>query len=107
LPSSSAASARARSAPQHFPGPPANRWPAPHHTTAKEEIRALCGFARDRGFLFPELTESATRREGAEVTAGPNDGCFSSSRTREIGMTRATGQIYRSYLYLLEQATRP
>jgi D-lactate dehydrogenase len=41
------------------------------------------------------------------VTAGRNDGCFSSSRTCEIGMTRATGQIYRSYLYLLEQATRP
>jgi D-lactate dehydrogenase len=41
------------------------------------------------------------------VTAGRNDGYFSSSRTCEIGMTRATGQIYRSYLYLLEQATRP
>ncbi|HSB69543.1 MAG TPA: FAD-binding and (Fe-S)-binding domain-containing protein [Candidatus Methylomirabilis sp.] len=66
-----------------------------------------CGFAGDRGFLFPELTESATRREAAEVTAGRHDGCFSSSRTCEIGMTRATGQIYRSYLYLLEQATRP
>lgn len=65
-----------------------------------------CGFAGDRGFLFPELTESATRREAAEVRAGIHDGCFSSSRTCEIGMTRATGQIYRSYIYLLEQATR-
>jgi D-lactate dehydrogenase len=66
-----------------------------------------CGFAGDRGFLFPELTESATRREAAEVNAGQHDGYFSSSRTCEIGMTRATGQIYRSFLYLLEQATRP
>jgi D-lactate dehydrogenase len=65
-----------------------------------------CGFAGDRGFLFPELTESATRREAAEVCANQHDGYFSSSRTCEVGMTRATGQIYRSYLYLLEQATR-
>ncbi len=70
-------------------------------------LAGCCGFAGDRGFLFPELTASATRREAAEVLAGRHDGCFSSSRTCEIGMTRATGQIYRSYLYLLEQATRP
>ena len=65
-----------------------------------------CGFAGDRGFLFPELTESATRQEAAEIQAVPFDGHFSSSRTCEIGMTRATGRVYRSYIYLLEQATR-
>jgi D-lactate dehydrogenase len=65
-----------------------------------------CGFAGDRGFLFPELTESATRQEAAEVSRGNFDGHYSSSRTCEIGMTRATGSVYRSYLYLLEQATR-
>ena len=69
-------------------------------------LAGCCGFAGDRGFLFPELTASATRREATEVIAGRHDGCFSSSRTCEIGMTRATGQIYRSYLYLLEHATR-
>jgi D-lactate dehydrogenase len=65
-----------------------------------------CGFAGDRGFLFPELTESATRQEAAEVKTNQYDGYFSSSRTCEIGMTRATGEVYRSYLYLLERATR-
>jgi D-lactate dehydrogenase len=65
-----------------------------------------CAFAGDRGFLFPELTRSATRLEAAEVRAKQPDECYSSSRTCEIGMTRATGQIYRSYLYLLEKATR-
>jgi D-lactate dehydrogenase len=65
-----------------------------------------CGFAGDRGFLFPELTQSATKHEAAEVKANGPDECYSSSRTCEIGMTRATGQIYRSYLYLLEKATR-
>ena len=66
-----------------------------------------CGFAGDRGYLVPELTESATRQEAAEVCAGNFDGHYSSSRTCEIGLTRATGSVYRSYLYLLEQATRP
>ena len=65
-----------------------------------------CGFAGDRGFLFPELTESATKLEAAEIAAKRPDECYSSSRTCEIGMTRATGQIYRSYMYLLEKATR-
>ena len=65
-----------------------------------------CGFAGDRGFLFPELTQSATKHEAAEVRAKRPDECYSSSRTCEIGMTRATGQIYRSFMYLLEKATR-
>jgi D-lactate dehydrogenase len=65
-----------------------------------------CAFAGDRGWLVPELTASATRREAVEVTAQPADGYYSSSRTCEIGLTRATGHVYRSHLYLLERATR-
>ena len=66
-----------------------------------------CGFAGDRGWLVPELAASATRREAAAVSTVRADGYFSSSRTCEIGMTRATGQVYRSHLFLLEWATRP
>ena len=65
-----------------------------------------CAFAGDRGFLLPQLTAAATRLEAAEVRAQHPDECYSSSRTCEIGMTRATGQVYRSYLYLLERCTR-
>jgi len=65
-----------------------------------------CGFAGDRGFLFPELTESATRRESAQATEQEQWGYFSSSRTCEVGMTRSTGKIYRSFLHLLDYATR-
>ena len=65
-----------------------------------------CGFAGDRGFLFPELTASATRREAAEVKDGAFAGHFSSSRTCELALTRATGEVYRSFLYLLELASR-
>jgi len=66
-----------------------------------------CGFAGDRGFLFPELTASATRLESREARIAAASGHWSSSRTCEIGMTRATGQAYRSFVFLLEKATRP
>jgi D-lactate dehydrogenase len=66
-----------------------------------------CGFAGDRGFTHPELTAAATRSEAEEVRCGDHDGHFSSSRTCEAGMTRATGKVYRSFLFLLDQATRP
>jgi D-lactate dehydrogenase len=66
-----------------------------------------CAFAGDRGFLFPELTAAASEIEAAQATEGEHDGYFSSSRTCEIGMTRATGMIYESYRHLLEFASRP
>jgi len=66
-----------------------------------------CGFAGDRGFTHPELTAAATKHEAHEVKAQSFDGYFASSRTCEVGMTRSTGQVYRSFLYLLEQTTRP
>ena len=65
-----------------------------------------CGFAGDRGFHLPSLTAAATRDEAAEVSARPYDGYYSSSRTCEIGMSRATGKPYRSFWYLLEEASR-
>ncbi|ABF41724.1 FAD linked oxidase-like protein [Candidatus Koribacter versatilis Ellin345] len=65
-----------------------------------------CGFAGDRGFLVPELTQIATRVEAAEVSTRHYEGYYSSSRTCEIGMTRSTGEVYRSFLYLLEKASR-
>jgi D-lactate dehydrogenase len=65
-----------------------------------------CAFAGDRGFLFPELTESASAIEASQATKDEHDGYFSSSRTCEIGMTRATGKVYRSYLHLLDYASR-
>jgi D-lactate dehydrogenase len=66
-----------------------------------------CAFAGDRGFLHPELTAAATRGEATELESQRHDGYFSSSRTCEIGMTRATGKLYRSYLLMLEEASRP
>jgi len=66
-----------------------------------------CAFAGDRGFLFEELTASATATEAAQATQADHNGYYSSSRTCEIGMTRATGKVYQSYLHLLDFASRP
>jgi len=66
-----------------------------------------CGFAGDRGFLVPELTESATRAEAAEVRGlpeGSDASLYSTCRTCEIGMTRAVGRPYLSVLHLVHRA---
>jgi D-lactate dehydrogenase len=68
------------------------------------EEASCCGFAGDRGFLVPELTASATRREAAEVRARGCDRHYSSSRTCELALARATGRPYQSYLWLLDEA---
>jgi len=65
-----------------------------------------CGFAGDRGFTHPELTESATRAEAAEVLGADHDGWYSSNTTCEIAMTRATGHAYESFWRLLDETTR-
>jgi D-lactate dehydrogenase len=65
-----------------------------------------CAFAGDRGLLFPELTQSATEKETAEVNAHEYDGYYSSNIPCEIGMSEATGKDYNSIVYLVERASR-
>jgi D-lactate dehydrogenase len=65
-----------------------------------------CGMAGDRGMLHPELTASATRNEAAELEGRPHDAYVCSNRTCEIGLQRATGAAYESFLIPLERATR-
>lgn len=66
-----------------------------------------CGYAGDRGMLHPELTDSATREEAADVAARPTEAYASCNRTCEIGMSRATGQRYRHVLELLAEVASP
>lgn len=67
-----------------------------------------CGFAGDRGFLVPELTESATEAEATEIRnlldSEPAAEVYSTCRTCEIGMTRAVGRPVRSLLHLVHEA---
>ena len=65
-----------------------------------------CGFAGDRGMLHPELTESATAPEAAEVSARTFDAYVSSNRTCEIGLQQGTGFPYVSVAQLLDELTR-
>jgi D-lactate dehydrogenase len=65
-----------------------------------------CGFAGDRGFSHPELTESATRPQADELAGRHFDARLSANRTCEIGLERATGERYESFLILLERLTR-
>ena len=67
---------------------------------------ACCGFAGDRGFLHPELTDAATRPEAEELAGRAFDAYLSSNRTCEIGMERATGRTYRSPILLIEELSR-
>jgi D-lactate dehydrogenase len=65
-----------------------------------------CGFAGDRGFSHPELTAAATRDQAAELSGRDFDAHLSSNRTCEIGLARATGEPYESFVFLLEELTR-
>lgn len=73
-------------------------------TTIPEEV-GCCAFAGDRGFLVPELTESATQREAGEVKELKGvQGHFSSSRTCEMGMSAATDETYSSIVHLVHKS---
>jgi D-lactate dehydrogenase len=65
-----------------------------------------CGFAGDRGISNPELTAAATRDQVSELAGRNFDARLSSNRTCEIGLARATGEDYESFVFLLEELTR-
>jgi D-lactate dehydrogenase len=62
-----------------------------------------CGMAGDRGFLFPELTASATLPEALEVKQKQYDGYYSSTKTCEMAMSQAVNENYESILYLADE----
>jgi D-lactate dehydrogenase len=62
-----------------------------------------CGMAGDRGFLFPEFTESATHLEAQEIKNEFFEGYYSSTKTCEIALTDATKKNYESILYLIDE----
>ena len=71
------------------------------------ENLSCCGTAGDRGLIFPELSASALRREKEDLAqAGPSH-CVSSNLTCETGLGAQTGASFESFLYLLEEVTRP
>jgi len=64
-----------------------------------------CGFAGDRGFLVPELNESALaglKPELHDCTTG-----VSNARTCEIGLSLHGGINYQSIMYLIDRCSSP
>src|SRR5690606_4988055 len=62
-----------------------------------------CGMAGDRGFLFPELTKSATNHEAQELNNVVCDGHYASTKTCEMAMSQAINTNYESILYLVDE----
>lgn len=67
-------------------------------------LAGCCGMAGDRGFLFPELTASATAPEAGEVKRKNYSGYYSTAKTCEMAMSDAVGKNYESILYLVDEA---
>lgn len=61
-----------------------------------------CGFAGDRGFLFPELNEHGLRNLKKQ-TEGCDSG-YAVSRTCEVGLSRNSGIVFKSIVYLVAKA---
>jgi D-lactate dehydrogenase len=75
------------------------------HFSAVVDVPAkagCCGMAGDRGFLFPELTHSATAAEATEIL-GTYEGYYSTTKTCEMAMSVAVKQNYESILYLVDE----
>ncbi|MCO5168146.1 MAG: (Fe-S)-binding protein [Planctomycetes bacterium] len=68
---------------------------------------ACCGSAGDRGLLAPELPRSALAHERAELARGGFDGLVADNPACEAGLRAATGLPFRSFVHLVEEATRP
>lgn len=65
-----------------------------------------CGMAGDRGWLHPELPESALKPVVDELRSTDCDAYLSSNRTCEIALTEQTGRPYGSFALTLERLTR-
>lgn len=64
-----------------------------------------CGMAGDRGFYYPELLQSASRKEAAEVAEYSSETCYSTGKPCEMSMSETTGKNYRSIFYLLDEVS--
>ena len=77
------------------------------HQCAKDVVLpenwGCCGASGDRGFIFPELSDSATRDERDEIGHESFDGCYSLARTCEIAMQDHIEQPYESIVYLVDE----
>lgn len=67
---------------------------------------ACCGFAGDKGFTLPELNQAALHGLAEQLPAECRRG-FSTSRTCELGLSRAAGIPYNHIVYLMNEVSKP
>lgn len=65
-----------------------------------------CGFAGDRGLLFPELPQSALADSSAELAGVQADFYCASSRSCEMGLSLTLERPYESIVYLLANSLK-
>lgn len=63
-----------------------------------------CGFAGDRGLLFPELTKAATKDEAEEVLHYDAQGYYSSNYSCQVALSKASEKNYQSIVFLVDEA---
>lgn len=61
-----------------------------------------CGFAGDRGFFFPELNAHGLRNLRSQT--GDCQSGYAVSRTCEVGLSRNSGLVFKSIVYLVAKA---
>ena len=66
-----------------------------------------CGFAGDKGFMFPELNRWGLRKLRPAIEAAHATEGYSNSRTCEIGLTSNSGITYKSIAYLVDRCAVP
>jgi len=65
-----------------------------------------CGMAGDRGFLVPELVESATAAEVADIKKQSScDGYYSTATTCEMAMKKHSEKDFEHIAYLLDEVS--
>lgn len=63
-----------------------------------------CGFAGDRGFIYPELNKHGLRNLRQQLPPNVKEG-YSNSRTCEIGLSLHSGITYKSIVYLVDKVS--
>lgn len=63
-----------------------------------------CGMAGDRGFLFPELTASASEMEAKEMQEHACDGYYATTKTCEMALSNTIKKNYASIVYLVDES---
>ena len=66
-----------------------------------------CGTAGDRGLLHPEQVVLATREIRSVLNDRPAEAYLSANGICEMGLRHATGRPYESFVFLLEEMSRP